>query len=157
MRAPCVLLCDDELHILRAAQFKFQRAGFEVLTAGDGEEAWAILQQRRPDLVITDCQMPRLSGLGLVARMRQHPPTAGLPVVMLTAKGFELSAEQLQQQYGICRLVPKPFSPRELLALAEAILREAASSPPAPWPAGCEAPAAGGAACGGPQPQGVDG
>lgn len=130
MSAPCILLCDDELHILRAAQFKFQRAGYEVLTAGDGEEAWAVLQTRRPDLVITDCQMPRLSGLGLVERLRQCPATADLPVVMLSAKGFELSAEQLQQRYGILRLVAKPFSPRELLALAESILQRSPSAGP---------------------------
>jgi len=137
MRSPCILLCDDELHILRAAQFKFQRAGYEVLTASDGEEAWAILQTRRPDLVITDCQMPRLSGLGLVARIRQCPATADLPVIMLSAKGFELSAEQLHQRYGIAHLVAKPFSPRELLALAEEMLQP---QPPAAA-AGCSGPA----------------
>lgn len=130
MTTPCILLCDDELPILRAAQFKFQRAGYDVLTAGDGEEAWTLLQQRRPDLLITDCQMPRLSGLGLVERLRQFPATAELPVVMLTAKGFELSAEELRQRYGICQLVAKPFSPRELFALAEAILRQGTSEPP---------------------------
>lgn len=134
MSSPCILLCDDELHILRAAQFKFQRAGYEVLTAGDGEEAWEILQTRRPDLVITDCQMPRLSGLGLVERLRQCPATADLPVVMLSAKGFELSAEQLRARYGILQLVAKPFSPRELVALAETILRGSPTPPPA---AGC--------------------
>ncbi len=65
-----ILLCDDELHILRALEIKFLRSGYEVITAGDGEEGWEQLQKLRPDIVITDCQMPRLNGLGL---SRTHP------------------------------------------------------------------------------------
>ena len=68
-----VLLCDDEIHILRAADFKIRRGGYDVRTAGDGEEAWEMIQAETPDIVISDCQMPRLDGLGLVARMRQNP------------------------------------------------------------------------------------
>ena len=86
-----ILLCDDELHILRAAEFKFKRAGYEVVCANDGQEGWEQIEQQRPDIVVTDCQMPRLSGLGLAERIRQTPATADLPVIMLSAKGFELS------------------------------------------------------------------
>jgi DNA-binding response OmpR family regulator len=117
-----ILLCDDELHILRAAEFKFKRAGYEVVCASDGQEGWERIQQRRPDIVVTDCQMPRLSGLGLAQRIRQTPTTADLPVIMLSAKGFELSADDLRQQYGIRCLMAKPFSPRELFARVESVL-----------------------------------
>ena len=71
-----ILLCDDDLHILRAAEFKFKRAGFEVLCADDGEEAWRLIHERRPDIVITDCQMPRLSGLELALRIKTEPSLA---------------------------------------------------------------------------------
>jgi len=117
-----ILLCDDELHILRAAEFKFKRAGFDVVCANDGQEGWEQIEKRQPDIVVTDCQMPRLSGLGLAERIRQTPATADLPVIMLSAKGFEISPDELRAKYGIRCLMAKPFSPRELFARVEAVL-----------------------------------
>jgi len=117
-----ILLCDDELHILRAAEFKFKRAGYEVDLANDGQEGWERIQKQRPDIVVTDCQMPRLSGLGLAERIRSVPELADLPVIMLSAKGFELSPDKLLATYGIRCLMAKPFSPRELFARVEAVL-----------------------------------
>ncbi len=117
-----VLLCDDEVHILRAAEFKIKRAGYSVRTAGDGEEAWQLIQDQVPDMVITDCQMPRLDGLGLVRRMRSESRTAAVPVFMLTAKGYELSHEELASELAIMAVIAKPFSPRELLKRVEEIL-----------------------------------
>jgi two-component system, OmpR family, alkaline phosphatase synthesis response regulator PhoP len=119
-----ILLCDDELHILRAAEFKFKRAGYDVICATDGQEGWESICEQRPDIVVTDCQMPRLSGLGLAQRILLTPETAGLPVIMLSAKGFELSREELRSDYGIRELMGKPFSPRELFARVEAVLAE---------------------------------
>jgi two-component system, OmpR family, alkaline phosphatase synthesis response regulator PhoP len=120
-----ILLCDDEVHILRAAEFKLKKAGYEVETAGDGEEGWEAIQARKPDMLITDCQMPRLTGLGLLQRVREHAETAELPAIMLTAKGFELSHEELAEKWGVIAVVAKPFSPRELLERVNAILGEA--------------------------------
>jgi CheY-like chemotaxis protein len=117
-----ILLCDDEIHILRAAEFKLRRAGFDVRTAGNGEDGWQAICDRRPDVLVTDCQMPRLDGLGLVARLRAHPPTRDLPVLMLTAKGFELSHDDLAARLNILRVIAKPFSPRELLQTIEQVL-----------------------------------
>jgi two-component system, OmpR family, alkaline phosphatase synthesis response regulator PhoP len=117
-----ILLCDDEPHILRAAEFKFKRAGYDVICANDGQEGWEQIEQRRPDIVVTDCQMPRLSGLGLAERIRDTPATADLPVIMLSAKGFELPLADLRAQFGIRYLMAKPFSPRELFARVEAVL-----------------------------------
>ncbi|MFN0017970.1 MAG: response regulator [Pirellulaceae bacterium] len=117
-----ILLCDDEIHILRAAEFKFKRAGYEVLLAGDGEEGWQLIQEKLPDIVVTDCQMPRLNGLGLAELIKNNPATCHLPVVMLSGKGFELSEQGLQARYGIRSLIGKPFSPRELFNQVETIL-----------------------------------
>ncbi|MEX2185275.1 MAG: response regulator [Pirellulales bacterium] len=117
-----VLLCDDDVHILRAAEIKFSRAGFEVRAATDGLDAWREIERRCPDLVITDCQMPRMSGIELVDRIRVTPAVQHLPVIMLTAKGFELSHETLLEQSGVAAVVCKPFSPRELLRMAEEVL-----------------------------------
>src|SRR5437762_1105771 len=129
-----ILLCDDELHILRAAEFKFKRAGYDVVCVNDGQEGWERIEERRPDIVVTDCQMPRLSGLGLAERIRQTAAKAALPVIMLIAKGFELSPEELRERYGIRGLMPKLFSPRELLARVEAVLagQDISTTPLAP-------------------------
>lgn len=117
-----LLLCDDEIHILRAAEFKLKRAGYDVQTAGDGQEGWEAIEHRKPDMLITDCQMPRLDGIGLVRRVRSEPQTEDLPVLMLTAKGFELSHEELTEELNIIKIVAKPFSPRELLQLVNEVL-----------------------------------
>ena len=117
-----ILLCDDEVHILRAAEFKFKRAGYDVFCANDGEEAWSLIQSHVPDVVVTDCQMPRLSGLSLAERIRGNAVTSHIPVIMLTGKGFELSSQELKEHYGIRLLLGKPFSPRELFQHVEAVL-----------------------------------
>jgi len=122
-----ILLCDDEIHILRAAEFKLKKAGYDVRTAGDGLEAWEAIQQQKPDLLITDCQMPRLDGLGLVRKVRENPATADLPVFMLTAKSFELSQDDLARKWSISAVIAKPFSPRELLQQVDSILQEEAT------------------------------
>lgn len=120
-----ILLCDDEVHILRAAEFKLRRAGFDVHCASDGQEAWEAIGRQIPDIVITDYQMPRMNGLELCGRLRSDPRTQHLPIILLTAKGFELKAEEVAAQYGVAELVAKPFSPRELLAITERLLRAA--------------------------------
>jgi DNA-binding response OmpR family regulator len=120
-----VLLCDDEIHILRAAEFKLKRAGYEVQIASDGQEGWEHIQAGPPEIVITDCQMPRLDGFGLVQRIRENPATRDLPVLMLTAKGFELSYRELAEKYKVKGLIAKPFSPRELLQTVNRLLGEA--------------------------------
>jgi DNA-binding response OmpR family regulator len=117
-----ILLCDDEIHILRAAEFKFKRAGYEVVLAGDGQEGWERIQEQIPDVVVTDCQMPRLSGLALAERIKDNPATCHLPVIMLSGKGFEMSEQEICDKYGIHSLVGKPFSPRELLQRVETLL-----------------------------------
>ena len=119
-----VLLCDDEIPILRAAEFKIKKAGYDVRIASDGQQAWEMIQADCPDILVTDCQMPRLDGLGLVSRLRQHDDTRDLPVLMLTAKGFELREDELAEQLNIRELIPKPFSPRKLLETIENVLQE---------------------------------
>ncbi len=117
-----VLLCDDEIHIIRAAEFKLARAGFEVECVSDGQFGWEAIERKTPDLLITDCQMPRLSGLQLIERVRSNPATKDLPVMMLTAKGFELSPDEMAQKWNVLAIIAKPFSPRDLLRRVEELL-----------------------------------
>jgi len=119
-----VLLCDDDIHILRAAEFKLKRGGYEVRTAGDGQEGWELIQEQVPDVVVTDCQMPRLDGFGLLRRIRENPETESLPVMMLTAKGFEIDERAAASEYDVREVIAKPFSPRELLQKVDTLLAD---------------------------------
>jgi len=110
-----ILVCDDEVHIVRAVAFKLTKAGFDVITASDGEEGWKAVLEEKPNLVIVDCQMPYLTGLQLSKRIMEHEETKNIPVLMLTAKGYELSAKAAQSEFGVLKIIYKPFSPRALV------------------------------------------
>ena len=114
-----ILVADDEPHIVRVVSFKLKLAGFEVISATNGQEAWEILCENRVDLLLTDHQMPFMTGLELAKRMGADPRTASIPVLMLTARGFRLTPIELQGA-GIVEVLDKPFSPRMLL---DAVLR----------------------------------
>ncbi|MCA9147520.1 MAG: response regulator [Phycisphaerales bacterium] len=122
-----VLVCDDEPHIVHVVSAKLKNNGFEVVTAGDGEEAFAAAKAESPDLVITDYQMPYLSGLELCARLRNDAETSQIPVIMLTARGFSLGDDDTKDT-NIRKVLPKPFSPREVLACVHEILGEPATT-----------------------------
>lgn len=119
-----ILLCDDEIHIIKAAEIKFRRSGFDVRCANDGQMAWEILQEWLPDILIVDYQMPRLNGIELCRRCRQCETTSMLPIVMLTAKGYELPRDEMCREFGLTAILPKPFSPRELVQTVERILEQ---------------------------------
>jgi DNA-binding response OmpR family regulator len=111
-----VLLCDDDIVILKAARFKLASAGLDVECASDGQSGWEVIQRWRPDLLITDCQMPRLNGLELIKRVRSCPEYANLTIFMLTGKDLELSHDELIHLWKVREVLGKPFSPRELLS-----------------------------------------
>ena len=119
-----LLLVDDELHILKAAEFKFKRQGYHVDCANDGQEAWEKVQANPPDLVVTDLQMPRMSGLELIEQLRKDERFVDLPAILLTAKGFELDHDDITSRLGVFEIVSKPFSPRELCLRVEAALAQ---------------------------------
>ena len=124
-----VLLCDDETHILRAAQIKLSRAGYDVECAGDGLAAWELILRNPPDILVTDLQMPRMDGFELSRRVRQNPATADLPILMLTAKGFEATYTEMAQRWGVLAVLPKPFSSRELVRCIDSVLATGSIDP----------------------------
>ncbi|QDV89118.1 Alkaline phosphatase synthesis transcriptional regulatory protein PhoP [Phycisphaerae bacterium RAS2] len=121
-----ILVCDDEPHIVHVVAAKLRGAGFEVLTAGDGQEGLDLAREAHPDLIFTDYQMPSLSGLELCARLRADPATRDIPAVMLSARGFSIGDEDLTHT-NIRKVLPKPFSPREVLSIARELLEGAAA------------------------------
>jgi len=110
-----ILVVDDEAHIVQVVALKFRNAGLEVETAGDGDEALALVRRTPFDLVVTDLQMPTMSGIELARAMAADATLARIPVLMLTARGH-LLREGEADSANIARVVHKPFSPRGLLA-----------------------------------------
>ncbi len=121
-----ILVCDDEPHIVHVVAAKLRNAGYQVETASDGQEAFDRALARRPDLIISDYQMPNMSGLELAARLRAEPALHDVPIVMLTARGFAIEPTELENT-GIRCVMAKPFSPREVLAAARKLLDDAAA------------------------------
>ncbi len=118
-----IVVCDDEPHITRAVGMKLTKGGFQVECASDGEAALTVIRRETPALLITDCQMPRMGGIELIRRLRDDDQTRYLPVILLTAKGFELDQDALVNELWISHMIVKPFSPRELLATVQQTLK----------------------------------
>ena len=117
-----IVICDDEPHIIRAVQMKLTKAGFAVETAPDGMAALEAIQREQPELLISDCQMPRMGGIELARRLRAEPATGNLPIILLTAKGYEFDQDQIQRDLWLSHVMLKPFSPRELLGIVRETL-----------------------------------
>ena len=116
-----ILVVDDEAHIVRVVAFKLRSAGYEVIEASDGDQAWGRLHESHVDLVLTDRQMPILDGIELARRIASDPRTRNLPVIMLTARGFRLTPSELSDA-GVVEMIDKPFSPRGLVERIESVL-----------------------------------
>jgi DNA-binding response OmpR family regulator len=116
-----ILVADDEAHILHVVSMKLRNAGFEVITAVDGEEAFEAAMSEHPDLLITDYQMPLMTGLELCKRLRACEETRNIPAMMLTARGFDIEQAEMNEA-GILAVLAKPFSPREVLEKANELL-----------------------------------
>jgi len=116
-----VLVADDEAHILHIVSMKLAKAGLEVITAVDGEEALELCLTEHPDLIITDFQMPYLTGLEMCERLRAAHPDWEIPVLLLTARGFDIEPHEMASA-GIHEVLTKPFSPREILAEVQGLL-----------------------------------
>lgn len=119
-----ILVADDEAHILHVVSMKLRNAGYEVMTAVDGEEAMELCVSDRPDLVITDYQMPLMTGLEVCRRLRENELTSSIPTIMLTARGFDIEPGEMHNA-GIAAVLAKPFSPRELLDKVNSLLEKA--------------------------------
>ena len=116
-----ILVADDEAHILHVVTLKLKHAGYEIITAMDGEEALELALAEKPDMVITDFQMPYMTGLELCMRLRENEQTRDIPVLMLTARGFDIEEHEMAAA-GIRDVISKPFSPREVLRSVQHLL-----------------------------------
>jgi two-component system alkaline phosphatase synthesis response regulator PhoP len=116
-----VLVVDDEIHIVHVVAIKLRNNGYEVMTASNGAEAYELACSKKPDIIVTDFQMPVMTGAEFVEKLRQSETTKDIPVIMLTARNFAIEDEQ-RKHLKISEFISKPFSPKELLRSIEDIL-----------------------------------
>lgn len=122
---PTVLVAEDDSVFRHLLQFTIARAGYNVIAVGDGEAAWQRLQLGDIDFLVTDHQMPRCSGLELIARMQQDSPWSQQQdrIILCTAKGLEIDRDVITRQIGVRAVMSKPFSPKQLVIEIDHVLR----------------------------------
>jgi DNA-binding response OmpR family regulator len=118
-----VLVVDDSSVIRDLIAVNLELEGFAVDVAEDGEAALEHVARRRPDLVTLDVVMPRLGGFEPAARLRGDPETAGIPIVIVTARASAADLER-GEEIGVDGYLTKPFEPAELVALVSRLVRE---------------------------------
>lgn len=126
MRTPIILIVDDEAHVRYIVELKLREAGYNVIVATNGRQAFELTARERPDLVVTDFQMPGEDGLELAIRLAEQPTTRDVPLLMLTARGHRVDAATLART-NIRAMLAKPFSPRDLVTRVHEVLDEVAA------------------------------
>lgn len=121
MAANRILVVDDEMHIIRIVKYKLESAGYEVLTALNGEDAIRTAKEQKPGLIFLDIMMPGLNGYEVCTRLKNDPATRDIIIIMLSAKGQE--ADKIKGlEVGVDEYITKPFSPQDLLDRARDLL-----------------------------------
>lgn len=120
--APLALIVDDEPDLVTLVSYNLESAGFRVITASNGHDAVRVATSQKPNIIILDVMMPETPGTEVARRLRADPRTAGIPIIMLTARAAE--TDQLAGlALGADDYMTKPFSMRVLLARVDALLR----------------------------------
>ena len=117
-----LLLVDDEPGVRESVQAYLEDSGYQVQVASNAKDAWDILQQNQPDLVISDLMMPQVDGYQFLQQLREDPRFVALPVVFLTARGMK-SDRITGYQAGCDAYLSKPFDPEELIAIVQNVLQ----------------------------------
>lgn len=117
-----ILVVDDEEHILELIKFNLESAGYQVVTAENGEDALRLCSEEKPDLVLLDIMLPGIDGLEVCRRLKSQKETMLIPIIMITAKGEEVD-KIIGLELGADDYITKPFSIKELLARISSVLR----------------------------------
>lgn len=109
-----VLIVDDEPYMLRIVEISLRKGGYHLVMGNNGREAVELARRERPDAIVMDVLMPEMDGLEALRELRRDPATAGIPVIMLTARGQILTRQEAESS-GASLFLTKPFSPTQLL------------------------------------------
>ncbi|MFH1859790.1 MAG: response regulator [bacterium] len=115
-----ILVVDDDIAIVRMIEFKLKTAGLEVTCAFNGQEALDKISEDKPDVIITDINMPLMTGIELVRQLKSSVQTMDIPIIILTARGEDEQKEEAGQ-IGANVFVNKPFAPSKLLEIVQQI------------------------------------
>ncbi len=126
-----ILVVDDDIDTLRLVGLMLQRQGYQIAAANNGQQALAMAESEKPDLILLDLMMPDMDGYEVARRLRANPAISTIPIIMFTAKsqvddkvsGFESGADDY---------LTKPTQPRELFAHIKAVLSRGIKARPAP-------------------------
>jgi two-component system alkaline phosphatase synthesis response regulator PhoP len=124
-----ILVVDDEQSIVTLLQYNLKQAGYDVITANDGEQAIELVKAEDPNLIVLDLMLPKKDGMEVCKELRSLH--IEVPIIMLTAKDDEID-KVLGLELGADDYMTKPFSPREVVARAKAVLRRTESVPVLP-------------------------
>jgi two-component system chemotaxis response regulator CheY len=119
---PLILAVDDSPSMRKMVTFTLTGAGHQVVEAVDGQDAYDKAQAQAFDLVLTDQNMPRLDGLGLTRKLREHPQYKTTPILMLTTESSDLM-KQAGRTAGATGWLVKPFDPARLLDVIQKVLK----------------------------------
>ena len=119
---PLAVIADDEKNQLELISFHLKKNNFDVITAGDGDEAFDLIVEHRPDIVILDWMMPNSSGISVCRRVRSSKELKKLPIIILSARGEDIDTSHGLSS-GADDYITKPFSPIELIARVNSLLR----------------------------------
>ena len=117
-----ILIAEDERDIRDLITFTLKMAGHEVIATSNGEEAVMRAKELRPDLILLDVRMPRMTGIEACVKIKENYTTRDIPVAFLSAKGQETEV-QTGLNAGAVEYIVKPFSPDKLTAKVQAILQ----------------------------------
>ncbi len=124
---PQLLIVEDEAALVELLRYNFEKEGFRVSVANDGEAALVSVSEVPPDLIVLDWMLPHISGLEVCRQLRRKAETREVPIIMLTARGEETDRIR-GLEVGADDYVAKPFSPSELIARVRAVLRRSKPS-----------------------------
>ena len=116
-----ILVVDDDREIARGLSYRLKAKGYEVQAAHGGEQGFTLACEERPDAVVLDIRMPDVDGLTVLSRLKDHPETKSIPVIMCSAS---LVDQKDALDRGASFFVQKPFEAEVLLAAIEAVSRQ---------------------------------
>jgi len=122
-----ILLADDEPNQIELMKFNLEKSGFLVKSAYNGEQALDMIYEKKPNVLIADWMMPKMSGIELCRILRSNKDTMLLPIIMLSARSEEAD-KSLGLDTGADDYISKPFSPMELVSRVKALIRRTNTS-----------------------------